>query len=358
MPGLIEPHAHLSFTDFAQSMDMGFTPVEEHLLITLRNARTLLESGFTSCVSAASAKKRLDIVVRNAVERGEFPGPRLLAATPEMTVTGGLGDIRLPHLHRDNYAVVLDGADQFQQYARELCREGVDILKINVSGDAGQPAAPAERTVMSEAEVAAVCGVARAFGKRMAAHARSAESVKMCLRHGVEIIHHATLVDEEAKDLLEAHKEQIFVCPVIGHLYATCYEAQAWGRTPEVARRIGLEAELEHAIAAMRDLKRRGVRVLPGGDYGFAWNKNGANARDMEHFVKLLGFTPMEAIVAATRLGGAAMHRADELGQLKPGYLADLLLVDGDPLQDIGVLRQRERLRMVVKGGVVQAGAL
>jgi imidazolonepropionase-like amidohydrolase len=103
----------------------------------------------------------------------------------------------------------------------------------------------------------------------------------------------------------------------------------------------------------MKDLRRRGVRILPGGDYGFAWNPIGANARDIDHFVKLLDFTPMEAIVAATRLGGEIMMRGHELGQVRPGYLADLLLVDGDPLADVALLQRRERLRMVMKGGVV-----
>jgi imidazolonepropionase-like amidohydrolase len=186
MPGLIEPHAHLTFTNCAQSVDMGFIPVEEHLLIGLENARTMLEAGFTSCFSAASAKRRLDIVLRNAIDAGRFPGPRLLAATPEMTVTGGLGDVRLPHLYRENFAVMLDGAGQFRRFAREMCRDGADVLKLNVSGDAGTPSAPADTTVMSEPEIAAVCEVARDFRKRLAAHARSAEAVKRCLRHGVE----------------------------------------------------------------------------------------------------------------------------------------------------------------------------
>jgi imidazolonepropionase-like amidohydrolase len=353
MPGLIEPHAHLTFTNCAQSVDMGFIPVEEHLLIALENARTMLHAGFTSCFSAASAKKRLDIVLRNAIDAGRVPGPRLLAASPEMTVTGGLGDVRLPHLYRENFAVMLDGADQFRQFAREMCRDGADVLKINVSGDAGTPAAPADTTVMSEAEIAAVCEVARDFRKRLAAHARSAEAVKRCLRHGVEVIYHATLLDEEAMDLLEQARDRVFVAPTLGHLYATLHEAGPWGLTPQMARARGLEEELEQGIAGMRALKRRGVRVLPGGDYGFAWNPIGANARDIEHFVRLLGFSPMDAIVAATRLGGEIMHRADELGQIRPGCLADLQLVDGDPLQDVSLLRQRERIALVMKGGAV-----
>jgi imidazolonepropionase-like amidohydrolase len=354
MPGLIEPHAHLTFTDCAQSVEMGFIPVEEHLLIALRNARRMLEAGFTSCFSAAAAKKRLDIVLRNAIDEGEFPGPRTLAATPEMTVTGGLGDVRLPHLYRENFAVILDGPDQFRQFAREMCRQGVDTLKVNVSGDAGTPSAPAERTVMSNAEIAAVCEVANDFGKRVAAHARSAESVKRCLRHGVGIIYHATLLDAEAIDLLTASRETVFIAPTLGNLYSTLYEAAPWGVTTAMARSRGLEDELERGIENMKALKRLGVRILPGGDYGFACNPIGANARDIEHFVNLLGFTPMEAILAATKLGGEIMGRPDELGQIRPGYLADLLLVDGDPLQDVSLLRQRDRVAMVVKGGVVQ----
>ncbi len=356
MPGLVEPHAHLSFTDCVRSVDMGFIPVEEHLLIALRNAHTMLEAGFTSCVSAAAAKKRLDIVLRNAIDAGQYPGPRLLAASPEMTVTGGLGDVRLAHMYRENFAVILDGPDEFRRFSREMCREGADTLKINVSGDAGTPSAPARRTVMSESEIHAVAEVAQDFGKRVAAHARSAEAVKRCLYYGVQILYHATLLDEEALDALESVREHVFVAPTLGHLYATLFEAERWGLTAESGRRLGLEEELQRGIESAQAMHRRGVRVLPGGDYGFAWNPIGANARDLEHFVKLLGFSPMEAIVAATRQGGEAMMRAHELGQVKPGYLADLLLVEGDPLENVALLRDREAIALVMKGGDVVAG--
>ena len=109
--------------------------------------------------------------------------------------------------------------------------------------------------------------------------------------------------------------------------------------------------ELEIACENMQDLKKRGVRILPGGDYGFAWNPIGNNARDLEHFVKLLGFTPMEAIMAATKQGGEIMMMGDELGQVKEGYLADLLLVAGDPLQDVSILQDRHNLLAVMKDG-------
>jgi imidazolonepropionase-like amidohydrolase len=205
---------------------------------------------------------------------------------------------------------------------------------------------------MNDAEVEAVCEVGRSRGKRVAGHCRSAGSVKMSLRHGVEVINHATLIDEEAADMLEAEKDHIFVVPTLGITYATCYEAKDWGITTEVAASIGMVRELEIGSENMRKLKKRGVRVLPGGDYGFAWNPNGTNARDLEHFVKLLGFSPKEALLAATKHGGEIMMMGNELGQIAPGYLADLLLVDGNPLADVSILQDKRNLIAIMKDGV------
>jgi imidazolonepropionase-like amidohydrolase len=351
MPGLIEAHSHLSFTDVAQSVELGFIPPEEHTLKTAANARRMLDAGFTSCFSAAAAKSRLDVVLRNAVDNGDFPGPRTLAASPEMTVTSGLGDVRLFHMYRENFAVVCNGPEEFRRFSREMVREGVDTLKINVSGDAGTPASPADTTVMNDAEVAAVCGVAQAHGKRVAAHARSAESVKMCLRHGVDVIYHATLLDDEARDQLEAQRDRIFVAPVLGHLYTTLNEASPWGITRQIAEERGVAHELDRGIENMKALHRRGVRVLIGGDYGFAWNRVGTDARDISHFVDMLGYSPMDAILAATRLGGQIMGLGERLGQVLPGYLADLLLVDGDPLRDVAILQEGSRFKAIMKDG-------
>jgi len=351
MPGLVEAHSHLTFLDRASSVEMGFVPPDEHMLLAMGNARTLLEAGFTSCVSAASAKPRLDVVLRNAVDAGDWAGPRTLAASPELTVTAGLGDVRLLHMFRQNFAVILDGAEEYRRYCRVLCREGVDTLKVNVSGDAGTSASPSEATVMTEAELAVVCDVAQAHGKRVAAHARNSASVKLCIKHGVQIIYHANLIDEQTCDLLESHRNEIFVAPTLGHTYATLHEAGPWGITNAMAESRGLGEEYRRGIQNMKLLKRRGVRVLPGGDYGFAWNRNGRNARDLEHFVTLLGFTPMEAIVAATRQGGEIMMRGHELGQIREGFLADILLVEGDPLQDIRVLQDAKRLIGIMKDG-------
>jgi imidazolonepropionase-like amidohydrolase len=353
MPGLIESHSHLSFLDTADLESLGFVPVEEHLLRTLKNAKTMLDQGFTACISAAAAKPRLDIVLRNAVEAGEHPGPRTLAATPELTVSGGLGDVNLWHMQRSTFALVCNGADEFRKTAREMVREGVDTLKINPSGDEFVPHARASQTVMTEAEIAAVCEVGQAHGKVVAAHARSAGAVKLCVKHGVERIYHATLCDDEALQALVDAKDRVFVAPTLGITVATLYEAGPWGLSTEAAENMGMKRELDIGIGNMKKLKAAGVRLLPGGDYGFAWNPIGRNARDLEHFVKLLGFTPLEAIHAATGLGGIMFGRTD-LGLVKPGCLADLLLVDGDPSLDVSILQDARRLVAVMKDGRFQ----
>jgi imidazolonepropionase-like amidohydrolase len=351
MPGLVESHAHMTFLDTPDLEGLGFVPPEEHILRTVKNAKKMLDQGFTACNSAASAKARLDVVLRNAINAGEFPGPRTLAASPELATTAGLGDVRLMHMHRETFAIICDGADEFRKTAREMVREGVDTLKINPSGDEFIPHARAHHTVMTEAEIAAVCDVGHAHGKRIAAHARSADSVKLCLKHGVAIIYHATLVDEEACAALEAAKDWCFVAPTLGISFTTLNEASKWGITTQIAESMGMRRELDIACKNMKELKKRGVRILPGGDYGFAWNPIGTNARDIEHFVNLLGFSPMDAILSATKLGGEIMMAGNELGQVKPGYLADLLLVDGNPVANVKLLQDANKLLMIMKDG-------
>jgi imidazolonepropionase-like amidohydrolase len=118
-----------------------------------------------------------------------------------------------------------------------------------------------------------------------------------------------------------------------------------------MVRTRGLLRQLEVSVETMGRMRKRGIRVLPGGDYGFAWNPHGTYARDLLLFVDVLGFTPMETLVAATKLGGEIMGRPNELGQIKPGFLADLLLVDGDPLADIKRLQNRDALLVIMKDG-------
>ena len=351
MPGLVESHAHLSIDNTDDLAALGRIPPEEHTLLTMHNARLYLDHGITSCISAAAAKPRLDVVIRNAIEAGEIPGPRLLAASPWLTVTGGLGDMRTLHMpHVESMALVVDGPEAYRQVTRELIREGVDIIKLVVSGDSFVPHAGSQATVMSEAEVAAAAEVVHAHGKRMSAHARSAESVKRCVRHGVKVIYHANYADEEALDLLEEHKEHVFISPNIGFTVVAAYEGSAWF-TEEQVQAMGFREELASAAQVVGELRKRGVRILGGGDYGFGLTPHGTNARDLDHFVTYLDYSPLEALLTMTRDGGQAMDRPDDLGQVQPGFLAALLLVDGNPLEDLKLLTNPDKLVMIMKDG-------
>jgi imidazolonepropionase-like amidohydrolase len=350
MPGLVEAHAHISFCNTPDLETLGDMPPEEHTLESMKFAKVMLDQGFTSLFSAAAAKPRLDIVIRNAIDAGDIPGPRMRAASPELTPTSGLGDVRLRHMHRETFALVCDGPDEFRRTAREMVREGVDTLKMNPSGDEFIPFARAHETIMNEQEVAAVCEVGRSRGKNVAAHARSAESVKMCLRQGVNVLYHCTLSDDEALDMLEDQKDRVFVAPTIGMAHVTGQGGgEAYGIDYDHPVAIYFRREGERGAENMKALKKRGVRVLPGGDYGFAWNPIGTNARDLEHFVNLLDFSPLEAITAATKYGGELMQM--DVGLVKEGYLADLIMVDGDPAKDVTILQDATRITGIMKDG-------
>jgi imidazolonepropionase-like amidohydrolase len=229
---------------------------------------------------------------------------------------------------------------------------GVDQLKINLSGEyiAGMPA---ELSPFSEEEIAMLAVEAKRHGKRIAAHARSSESVKQCIRHGFELIYHASFADEEALDMLEANKDKHFVGPGLGWLVRTSFNASEWGITPAIAEKMGYHRELEIASSSLRKMHQRGIRIVPGGDYGFAWMPHGTNATDLQYFVDYIGMTPKEALLSATRLGGEIMMRPDELGQVREGFIADIVLVDGDPLADLGILVDPDRIALVMKEGTI-----
>jgi imidazolonepropionase-like amidohydrolase len=352
MPGLVEGHAHLSFIDTPRGTALGELPPEDHALLTMDAARKLLGAGFTSACSAAAAKIRLDVAVRDAIERGHTDGPRLLTASPELTVTGGLGDGRRLHLHQDSFGVAVDGPDEVRRMARLCLREGCDTIKLNISGDTGTESALAEATVMTDAEIAAGVEAAHTIGRRVAAHARASESVKRALRNGVDIIYHCDFADDEALDMLEAAKDRIFTGPAIGLVVNRLESLRGDNSVQGQVALERLKPLYEATCRVHVEMRKRGIRIVVGGDYGFAATPQGTNARDLDHFVTHFGFSPSEALQAATRTGGEIMKRGHELGQIKPGYLADLLLVDGDPLADVKVMQDKSRFAFIMKGGV------
>jgi imidazolonepropionase-like amidohydrolase len=354
MPGMCEAHTHFSWNDAATLAAIQTMPLEEHVLWCAKVAKRYLEAGFTSCVGAACAKARLDVVIRNAINAGQIPGPRYLAASQEITVLGALGDETLPHLPfpEFSFGVNVSGADEMRKAVRLFLKYGVDSIKLNLSGDNFTPQSPSETNWMLDEEVAAAMREVKIRGKRGVAHARSSESVKQALRHGIDLIYHASFVDDEALDMLEAAKDRVFVAPGIAILYAMLHEAEPWGITYQMAADMGYQIEWDAAVESLSKMHKRGIRVLPGGDYGFAFTPHCQNARDLEFFVKYLGFTPMEAIRSTTLYGGQVMMRPNELGTIREGCLADLLLVDGDPLANLAILREPKRLLAVMKDGV------
>jgi imidazolonepropionase-like amidohydrolase len=352
MPGLIDAHLHLSWNNAPGIDPIQMMPPEEHTLVTAQMAKLVLDAGFTGGRGAAAAKPRLDVVVRNAINSGMIPGPRYLAAGPEITTVGGLGDSAPSHIPHEglNLGIVVSGPEEVRRTVRTLIKYGVDTIKLNLSGEE-ITGMGAEETPMAEDEVAMAVSEARIRNKSLAAHARSSGSIKQCVRHGIGVIYHASFADEEALDMLEAAKDRHFVAPGLAWLINTARNAGEYGVKPGSPIAIRYERELEAAVETCRKMHRRGVRVLIGGDYGFAWTPQGTNAKDLEYFVDLLGFSPMEAIIAATRLGGEIMGMGNELGAIKPGYLADLLLIDGDPIANVRILQDKSRLLAIMKDG-------
>ncbi|MEO7336363.1 MAG: amidohydrolase family protein, partial [Caldimonas sp.] len=327
-------------------------PPEEHILWCAEVAKKYLDMGWTSCVGAAAAKPRLDVVIRNAINDGTIQGPRYLAASQEITVPGGLGDTTQPHLPQPEFAfgAVVSGAEEMRRCVRMFAKYGVDSIKINLSGES-ITGMSSEMSQFTEEEIRVCVEEAKAWGKRVAAHARSTWSIKQCVRHGIEVIYHASFTDSEALDLLEAHKNEHFIAPGLAWLINTCHHASQWGLTEEVTRKMGYHRELDAALESMRALRKRGVRILPGGDYGFAWTPHGTNAKDLEYFVKYVGMSPMEALLSATAWGGPMMKMGKTIGYIREGCFADILLIDGDPLADITVLQDKARILAVMKDG-------
>lgn len=353
MPGMVEGHCHMSFVGPARNQDLGEIPPEEHLLRTMRNATLLLNCGFTSAYSAASAKLRLDVVVRQEIEDGYLAGPRYRAAGPEITVTGGLGDERKNHGSFEGFGMIADGITEIRKAVRLCAREGVDNIKFNVSGDEFTSNIRAELVSISQEELTVGVQTAHDFDKRVATHARAAESVKRAIRAGADCIYHCDFADEEALDMLEAVKDKVIVGPAFGLVHNSVFEGDVVGMTKEVVERMGLPRKLEHTVATYKEMRRRGMRVVVGGDYGFTVTPMGQNARDIGHFVKFFGYPPHEALKCATEVGGDLMGYKGELGIIRAGALADLLLVDGNPLLDQSLLVGPDHFAMIMKDGAM-----
>ncbi|PTB38779.1 uncharacterized protein TrAFT101_006808 [Trichoderma asperellum] len=349
MSGLGDAHTHMTWNG-GDINQLGKMNAEEHLLLTEQNAKCYLDSGYTMCFGAAAAKDHLDIAVRDAINAGSIPGPRSLANAREIAKTDG-------ELSPD-ISFMADKVDDFRRIVKSIADLGADNIKLSMSGEAITEIRSAEDCYYTEEETKIATEEAHKLGKRVCTHARARESVIQSAKYDVDVIFHASYTCDEGMKLLEEKKDHIVVAPAINWLWATLYDAEPFGYSFNAAETMGYKRETEIAIAALREMHRRGIIVLPGGDYGFAWCPHGTYARDLVHFHKLLDMTIHESIIAATAGVGALMGRPHELGKIRPGYYADLILVDGDPIQDIEILQNHDKLNVImINGRIHKAGS-
>ncbi len=308
MPGMVEGHGHLSFENITATENLITPSAEEQVFTAARGAKALIDAGFTSVYGASEAKLRLGVAVRNEVNAGRLQGPRIRAGGMEISVTGAMGDESKEHNPRIGPSNIVDGPEEMRKVVRLHCREGVDNIKLDVSGDPLYPGTPGHTTPMSFEEVKMAVDVAHAYGRKINAHTRSAEGSKICIRAGVDGLFHCEYSDEELLDLMEEAKHRIFVVPTLDLFDCMVSgKAAAWGISAEVAGYMGIPGLIEESVKTHTALRKRGVRHLIGGDYGFAWSQQGEQARDIAHFMRYYGYSAQDALICATRFGGQAM---------------------------------------------------
>ncbi|WP_040787632.1 amidohydrolase family protein [Massilia niastensis] len=345
MPGLVEAHAHLSWPSSVERFVPGMAlPPEDLVLTTARNARILLDHGFTSAYSAGALSKSVEVVLNSFITSGGMPGPRLIASSIERSPPQEGEELDPGQVAGGS------GPEAMRAFVRECATLGAKSVKFLLSGEDALMPGASQQLLYTQEEASAAGEQARESGVWLACHAQASEAVKMALRANFRVLYHCTYADQEALDMLEAKRDEIYIAPAIGIIQATLDAAPPPHFDMSHMKRSAAEV-LELQKKLVPELRRRGLKVLPGGDYGFPFNPNGRNARDLELFVQHFGYTPEEALSAATLLGGELMGMGDKLGQIRPGFLADLLLVDGDPAEDVTVLQDRKRLRAIMKDG-------
>ncbi|GHF35193.1 imidazolonepropionase-like amidohydrolase [Amycolatopsis bartoniae] len=344
MPGLIDGHTHLGFGSTVEHLGTRLEPDEEKAMLVAHAGRVMLDHGFTSCYSGGNRLPRAEVAARKAFAEGWQPGPRLRAASWEgsagMVSPGKYDFAGTENRESDPKSVAA--------FVNSMADLGVDIVKLTLTGESALVEGSSRIMQFTEEEVAAAAQAAHERGVWLTAHAHSAEAVKLAVKYGVRAIYHATFSDEEAIDALAEARDRVFVAPTAGIIWAHLHDEE---HPPTEG--METQASFESISRVAPELHKRGVRLVVGGDYGFAFNPIGLNARDLRLFVEWFGLSPAETLSCATRNGGHLMDMADELGLVRENYLADLLLVDGDPTVDIGLLADPVNLSLIMKDGRV-----
>src|SRR6266545_5560830 len=356
MPGMVLAHVHLSYNHVKDLPDLDLKqPPEVSTIAAVCNARTMLDCGYTSGLSAG-ALHMVDIHIRNAINAGHIPGPRLLAAGRDIVQTGGMLDWNPSWLKlgMDGLGVFVDGPWEVRKAVRQMVKDGADMIKMYITGEGLLLECQQTEVTCTQEEIDAMVEEAHRRNRLCSVHARSSESCMMAARAGVDVIDHATFIDAATIDLI--CEKKCHVAPGLDYIVSTLEYAEqggfGWlGSYANFLDKTHYKVELEATTENIGKMKRRGVRILMGSDFGFSWCAHGTYARELTHYVKLAGFSPMEVLVAATKLGAEAMRMGDKIGTVQPGKLADLIVVDGNPLEDITILEDRKKITHVMKGG-------
>ena len=350
MPGLIDCHDHLANLEGSMQQRAAIPPS----LAILKTAQVFHDTLLGGCTSVRDASG-VDLGMKLAVEQDVIPGPRLKISVVILSQFGGHNDHTEPAGIDSTFPKlqsipdgICDGVDVCRRKVREVIRAGADWVKIATTGGVGTPVGGPLLRQFSLEEVQAIVDTAHAAGKPVMSHAYGGEGVKICLDAGVDSIEHGAALDDA---LIEQMARQgTWLVPTFTVLRKVLeIDTQRPGALPEYMPRKA-RTLIEHQRTSFPKALAAGVKIAMGTDAGGFGH--GKNAGELAYMVEA-GMTPMEAIVASTRMGALCMGIGNETGVLREGMFADLLVVDGDPLQNVRILEDRARLRLIIKDGVV-----
>jgi imidazolonepropionase-like amidohydrolase len=343
LPGLTDAHTHLTGSPYLMGYRGLAVSVPREALLGARNARVTLEAGFTT-VRNVGASGFADIALRDAINAGDVPGPRILASGPPLGITGGHCDENLlaPEFHFFSEGVA-NGVPAVMAKVREDIKYGADLIKFCATGGVLSKGDNAELEQYSPEEMQAIVQEAHRLGRKVAAHAHGAQGIKDAILAGVDSIEHGSFIDEEGIQLMKQHGTYLVPTLYLGDWFLANY--QKLGLTDDMVAKAKLvmPAARQNVARAFRE----GVKVAFGTDA--AVYPHGLNAHEFAVMVKL-GLTPLAAIQAATVNAADLLGWSDQIGTLEPGKYADLIAVEGDPLKDVTTL---EDVKVVLKGGEV-----
>lgn len=352
MPGLTEAHTHLSYNNVLTFQDLDIKSGPETATInTLNNARKLLRCGFTSAYSFGSIFA-IDVAVRDAINAGIAPGPRFIAAGRDVMGTSGSVDWNPDYmkLGMEGLALLADNPWEVRKAVRQIRKAGADNVKVYLDGDELTPHNLAGELSYTQEEANAAVDEGKRHGLDTIVHAKASNAVIMAVEAGFDVIAHANFVNDEALERLTEQKHRIFVTPTVNYFVSMYANGPSFGFSKQLIDSMYKEEFAETIVSANR-MRKAGIKVLPGGDFGFAWAPHGENANDLQNFVELFGYTERETLVAATRDAGSMVDKHGRIGTLEAGKLADIIILDANPLEDITVFQDLDNITTVIKGG-------